>query len=67
MSREQVLAILDKRYPEDGPRQLPKIMKDTGDELGFFMNPEASSGPNYEGIFHDLANEKVTRKSYSKD
>ena len=67
MSREQVLASLDIHYPADGPRQRPKIMKDSREELGFFMNPEDSHEPNCEGIFLDLSEGKVERKRYSRD
>lgn len=67
MTRFEVLASLEKHYPAHGPRQRPKIMKDTAAELGFFMNPEDSYEPNCEGIFLDFAEGKVTRKSYSRD
>jgi len=67
MTRFEVLASLERHYPAGGPRQRPKIMKDTADELGFFMNPEDSYEPNCEGIFLDFADGKVTRKRYSRD
>ncbi|MCB1210209.1 MAG: hypothetical protein KDK97_12820 [Verrucomicrobiales bacterium] len=67
MTRFEVLASLEKHYPADGPRQRPRIMKDTANELGFFMNPEDSYEPNCEGIFLDFADGKVTRKRYSED
>jgi hypothetical protein len=46
MTREQVLAAMERRYPADGPRKRPTIMDDTPRRLGFFMNPEASREPN---------------------
>lgn len=67
MTRDQVLAMVDKHYPAGGMRQRPKIMKDTFEELGFFMNPEHSREPNCEGIFLDLADGRVVGKRYSRD
>lgn len=67
MTRFEVLARLDEYYPADGVRKRPRIMKDTDEELGFFMNPEHSYEPNAEGIFLDFAEGKVTRKRYSRD
>ncbi len=67
MTRDQVIATLDHRYPEGGPRQRPTIIKDTVEELGFFMNPERSRGPNCEGIFLDFTEGRVVRKHYSRD
>jgi len=67
MSRDDVLAVLDRCYPKSGPRQRPKIMNDAPDALGFFMNPETSREPNCEGIFLTLKNDHVTKKEYSPD
>ncbi|MCB1092454.1 MAG: hypothetical protein KDL87_13035 [Verrucomicrobiae bacterium] len=67
MTREEVIASLEKHYPAGGARQRPTIMRDTAEELGFFMNPEQSHEPNCEGIFLDLAQGHVTRKRYSRD
>jgi hypothetical protein len=67
MTREQVLAAMEVRYPTNGPRKRPKIMNDTPDSLGFFMNPETSREPNCEGIFLTLEAGRVTFKVYSAD
>lgn len=67
MTREQVLAVMERRYPTGGARQRPTIMDDTPDRLGFFMNPEMSSEPNCEGIFLTLQQGRVTKKEYSPD
>ena len=67
MTREQVLAAMDRRYPADGPRKRPKIMDDTPTSLGFFMNPETSREPNCEGIFLTLEGGCVTKIVYSPD
>jgi hypothetical protein len=67
MTREQVLAAMDLRYPADGHRKRPKIMDDTPESLGFFMNPETSREPNCEGIFLTLERGRVTKIAYSAD
>ncbi len=67
MTREQVLAALEHRYPTNGPRKRPKILNDTPDGLGFFMNPETSREPNCEGIFLSFEQGRVTNKTYSPD
>lgn len=67
MTREQVLAAMERRYPKDGPRKRPKIMGDTPEALGFFMDPETSREPNCEGIFLQLESGRVTKKQYSAD
>ncbi|HEY1170802.1 MAG TPA: hypothetical protein VGH19_05475 [Verrucomicrobiae bacterium] len=67
MTREQVIAVMEQRYPANGPRQRPKIMDDTSTRLGFFMNPETSREPNCEGIFVTLENGKVAEIIYSRD
>ena len=67
MTREQVLAAMEQRYPANGPRKRPKIMDDTPESLGFFMNPEASREPNCEGIFLTLETGRVTKIVYSAD
>jgi len=67
MTREQVLAALERRYPADGQRKRPKIMDDTPTSLGFFMNPETSREPNCEGIFLTLEGGRVTKIEYSPD
>lgn len=67
MSREEVLEALDRRYPKSGVRQRPKVMSDTADSLGFFMNPETSREPNCEGIFLSIEKGRVKGKDYSPD
>jgi len=67
MTRSEVLARLASHYPASGERKSPKVMKDTPDALGFFMNPEHSREPNCEGIFLKLQDGKVASKSYSPD
>jgi hypothetical protein len=67
MTREEVLALVDRHYPKSGKRKPPKVMSDEADSLGFFMNPESSREPNCEGIFLTLTNGLVTKKVYSPD
>jgi hypothetical protein len=67
MTREQVFAAFEHRYPQGGPRQRPKLMQDEPGRLGFFMNSETSREPNCEGIFLTLEHGRVTRKDYSPD
>jgi hypothetical protein len=67
MTREQVLARLEARYPAGGTRSQPKIVHNTPEELGFFMNPEGPREPNCEGIFLSFADERVGRKRYVAD
>jgi hypothetical protein len=67
MTREQVLAAMERRYPSDGPRKRPTIMDDTPTRLGFFMNPETSREPNCEGIFLTLKQGRVIKKDYAQD
>ncbi|MHA3774684.1 hypothetical protein ACXR0O_24440 [Verrucomicrobiota bacterium sgz303538] len=67
MTREEVFALLDLRYPPDGPRQRPKVMADEPGNLGFFMSPETSREPNCEGIFLTLHDSHVVKKYYSAD
>lgn len=67
MTREQVLAALERHYPANGPRKRPMMIDDTPRGLAFFMNPETSREPNCEGIFLTLEAGRVTRLSYSAD
>jgi len=67
MTRDQVLAAMELRYPTNGPRKRPTIMRDTPEGLGFFMSPEASREPNCEGIFLTLEAGRVTKMVYSAD
>lgn len=67
MTRDEVLAALDRHYPPAGKRQRPTVMSDTPSDLGFFMNPEGSREPNCEGIFLKLEAGRVASKDYSPD
>ena len=67
MTREQVLAAMEQHYPTNGPRKRPKILNDTPEGLGFFMNPENSREPNCEGIFLRLDGGRVVKIVYSAD
>jgi hypothetical protein len=67
MTRAEILSLMGQHYPTNGPRQVPKIMEDTPERLGFFMNPEGSTEPNCEGIFLDMKNGIISRKRYSSD
>lgn len=67
MTREQVLATLEKIYPPDGPRKRPKVNADTPEKLSFFMDPEGSREPNNEAIILHFSAGKITRKAYSAD
>lgn len=67
MTREEVFAAMDRRYPAEGSRQRPTVMEDKPDRLGFFMNPEDSGEPNCEGIFLELNQGRVAGKNYSSD
>jgi hypothetical protein len=67
MTRNEVFEALERNYPADGPRKRPKILNDTAEGLGFFMDPETSREPNCEGIFLRLESGRVSAKSYSAD
>jgi hypothetical protein len=67
MTREQVLAAMEQRYPTNRLRKRPTILNDTPEGLGFFMNPETSSEPNCEGIFLTLEAGRVAKIVYSAD
>jgi hypothetical protein len=67
MTREQVLAAMERRYPKSGKRQPPRILENATNRLGFFMNPEKSVEPNCEGIFLNLESNRVVSKVYSAD
>ena len=45
----------------------PKVLEDSDTRLDFFMNPERSTEPNCEGIFLQMQENKVVKKSYSAD
>src|SRR3954469_22826596 len=46
MTRNEVMQLRDHYYPKSGSHLAPKIMDDTPQRLGFFMNPETSREPN---------------------
>ena len=67
MSRSQVMKLVGQYYPSGGKRLRPKVLEDSDYKLSFFMNPEESSDPNCEGIFLEIQDDKVVRKSYARD
>lgn len=66
MTRDEVLKLVDSRYPASGERKAPKMMEDPP-RLWFFMNPEHSREPNCEGIFLSFQDGRMISKSYSPD
>jgi hypothetical protein len=68
MTRDEVMAVRAKVYPEGGPRQKPRIIVDEAESLTFFMHPEApDSSVDCEGILLELKDGKVVSKRYSPD
>lgn len=67
MTRQQVIEILIKHYPRDGARDRLTVRSDDEDQLGFFMNPEDYREPNCEGIFLEMKDGVVVKKTYSND
>ncbi len=67
MSRTEVMTLVDRHYPSEGERLPPDIIEDSDKKLSFFMNPEDSTEPNCEGIFLELENDAVVKKSYARD
>ena len=67
MSRAQVMTLVDQHYPSGGKRLRPNIIEDSDKKLSFFMNPEDSIEPNCEGIFLQMQDDRVMRKSYARD
>jgi hypothetical protein len=67
MTRDEVMALQARVYPEGGPRQKPRIAIEDDTSLTFFMHPEDSTEPNCEGIFLAFKDGKVTSKTYSPD
>ena len=67
MSRSQVMKLVDRYYPSGGKRLRPRVLEDSDLKLRFFMNPEESNEPNCEGIFLEIQDDKVVRKSYARD
>ena len=67
MSRAEVMTLVDQHYPSEGERLLPNLIEDSDKKFGFFMNPEDSAEPNCEGIFLEMQDNNVVRKSYARD
>ena len=67
MSRAEVMTRVDRHYPSGGERLPPDVIEDSDKKLSFFMNPEDSTEPNCEGIFLNLENDAVVKKSYARD
>ena len=67
MTRGEVLSLLERDYPKGDPRQLPKIVEDTPERLGFCMSSETERDPNCEGIYVTFLEGRVTRKEYVRD
>ena len=67
MTRDEVMALQARVYPDGGPRQKPRIAIEDDTSLTFFMHPEDSTEPNCEGIFLAFKDGKVTSKTYSPD
>jgi len=67
MSRAQVMKLVDQHYPFGGKRLRPKVLEDSEVKLSFFMNPEDSAGPDCEGIFLQMEDDSVVKKSYVRD
>ena len=67
MSRAEVMTLVDQHYPSEGGRLRPNLIENSDKKLTFFMNPEDSAEPNCEGIFLEMQDNKVMRKSYARD
>ena len=67
MSRAQVMTLVDQHYPSGGKRLRPTIVEDSDKKLSFWMNREDSIEPNCEGIFLQMQDDRVMRKSYARD
>ena len=67
MSRAQVMKLVDQHYPSWGKRLRPKVLEDSEVKLSFFMNPEDSAAPDCEGIFLQMEDDSVVKKSYVRD
>ena len=63
----EVMTLVDQHYPSEGERLRPNLIEGSGKKLSFFMNPEDSAEPNCEGIFLQMQDNKVVRKSYARD
>jgi hypothetical protein len=67
MTRAEVMTTVQRHYPSGGKRMEPKVLEDSTNRLDFFMNPEGSREPNCEGIFLQMQEDRVVKKSYSED
>ena len=67
MSRAEVMALVNKHYPEDGQRLRPQVVEDSDDRLSFNMNPEGAREPNCEAISLQMQDDAVVKKRYSRD
>ena len=67
MTRQQIVEILIKHYPHDGERDRPIIISDEDNQMDFYMNPEDYREPNSEGIFLEMKDGVVMKKTYSND
>ncbi len=67
MTRDEVLALMNRSYPPGEPRLRPVIMEDSASKLGFFMNPEDAPEPDREGISLKMDDGRVIAKDYSRD
>ena len=67
MTRDEVMATVQRHYPSGGRRMEPKVLEDSTNRLDFFMSPEGSREPNCEGIFLQMQEDRVVRKKYSAD
>ena len=67
MTRDELSTLLQRDYPEGGPRQRPKIVVETLDHVSFCMSPEGETDPNCEGITVRLQDGRVTAKEYVRD
>ena len=66
MKKSEVIALMDKKYPNDGDRGRPKCFDEDG-KLVIFMNPEEYTEPNCEGIILKFTNGNLHEKRYSRD
>jgi hypothetical protein len=67
MTRDEVLALMNRTYPAGEDRLRPIIVDDSGSKLGFFMNPENAPEPDREGISVKMDDGRVVGKDYSRD
>ncbi len=67
MTRDEVMSVQAKVYPEGSLRVKPRLIVDEADHLTFFMHPETSAEPDCEAIILALKEGKVASKTYSPD